>query len=115
MTHLKSTYSKNMFMLLNQYKHTGYFKIQIYDYKELLYVPDSYRVSHINQNVLTLIIKELGSIFKELNITKIKAKKGRKIEWLEFSFTPEKRIHSKRQPYMANKNFSKKNLNREIT
>ncbi len=115
MTHLKSTYSKNMFRLLKQYKHTGYFKIQIDDFKELLDVPDSYRMTHINQKVLTPIIKELGSIFKELNITKIKAKKGRKIEWLEFSFTPEKRIHSKRQPYMANKNFSKKNLNREIT
>ena len=36
MTHLKSTYSKNMFRLLKQYKHTGYFKIQIEDFRERL-------------------------------------------------------------------------------
>ncbi|MGX0010339.1 plasmid replication initiation protein [Staphylococcus epidermidis] len=27
-----------------------------------------------------------------------KSKKGRKIEWLEFTFDAEKRIHNKRQP-----------------
>lgn len=115
MTHLKSTYAKNMFRLLKQYKHTGYFKIQIVDFRERLDIPNSYRMSEIDKYVLKPIIKELGAIFKDLNIIKIKAKKGRKIEWLEFSFDPEKRIHSKRQPHMANKNFSKKNINREMT
>ena len=33
MTRLKSTYSKNMFRLLKQYKHTGYLKIHIDDFK----------------------------------------------------------------------------------
>ena len=46
-------------------------------------------------------IKELGFIFNNLNINKIKAKKGRKIEWLEFTFDAEKHIHNKRQPQMA--------------
>ncbi|MEJ7257764.1 replication initiation protein, partial [Staphylococcus epidermidis] len=49
MTHLKSTYSKNMFRLLKQYKHTGYFKIQINDFRERLDIPSSYRMTHINQ------------------------------------------------------------------
>lgn len=97
MTHLKSTYSKNMFRLLKQYKHTGYFKIQINDFRERLDIPSSYRMTHINQKVLTPIINELNFIFKNLHINKIKAKKGRKIEWIEFTFDPEKRIHSKRQ------------------
>lgn len=115
MTHLKSTYSKNMFRLLKQYKHTGYFKIQIDDFRERLDIPNSYRMTHINQKVLAPIIKELGFIFNNLNINKIKAKKGRKIEWLEFIFDAEKRIHSKRQPQMANIGKSRQYISREKT
>ncbi|MGC9678513.1 replication initiation protein [Staphylococcus warneri] len=115
MTHLKSTYSKNMFRLLKQYKHTGYFKIQIEDFRERLDIPNSYRMTHINQKVLAPIIKELGFIFNNLNINKIKAKKGRKIEWLEFTFDAEKRIHSKRQPQMADIGKSRQYISREKT
>lgn len=115
MTHLKSTYSKNMFRLLKQYKHTGYFKIQIEDFRERLDIPNSYRMTHINQKVLAPIIKELGFIFNNLHINKIKAKKGRKIEWLEFTFDAEKRIHSKRQPKMANVAQPKQYISREKT
>lgn len=115
MTHLKSTYSKNMFRLLKQYKHTGYFKIQIDDFRERLDIPKSYRMTHINQKVLTPIIKELSMIFNNLHISKIKAKKGRKIEWLEFTFDAEKRIHNKRQPQITNIGKSRQYTNREKT
>ncbi len=98
MTHLKSTYSKNMFRILKQYKHIGYMKIKIDDFRERLDIPKSYRMSNINQFILSPIIKELLPIFNNLTIHKIKAKKGRKIEWLEFTFDAEKHIHSKRQP-----------------
>lgn len=86
MTNLKSTYSKNMFRILKQYKHTGYMKIKIDDFRERLDVPKSYRMTDINKNVFKPIVKELNTIFNNLNINKIKAKKGRKIEWLEFTF-----------------------------
>ncbi|MEX5682969.1 replication protein Rep, partial [Staphylococcus cohnii species complex 1663] len=77
--------------------------------------PTSYRMTNINQYVLSPIIKELGFIFKDLTINKIKAKKSRKIEWLEFTFDPEKRIHSKRQPEMANVGKKTQNISREMT
>lgn len=115
MTHLKSTYSKNMFRLLKQFKHTGYLKILTEDFRERLDIPKSYRMSEIDKHVLKPIIKELGFIFKDLNINKIKAKKGRKIELLEFTFTPEKRIHSKRQVQTQNKSNTFKNRSRELT
>lgn len=115
MTHLKSTYSKNMFRLLKQYKHTGYFKIHIDDFRERLDIPSSYRMTHINQKVLTPIIKELGFIFINLHINKIKARKGRKIEYLEFTFDAEKRIHSKRQPQMKDIGKQKQFISREKT
>lgn len=98
MTQLKSTYSKHMFRILKQYKHTGYFKIQIDDFRERLDIPKSYRMTNITDYVLKPIIKELTPIFKNLNINKVKARKGRRIEYLEFIFDAEKRIHSKRQP-----------------
>ena len=115
MTHLKSTYAKNMFRILKQYKHTGYMKIKIEDFRERLDIPNSYRMSNINQFVLTPIIRELSTIFNNLKINKIKAKKGRKIEWLEFIFDPEKRIHSKRQTQMANIGKSRQYISREKT
>ena len=115
MTHLKSTYAKNMFRLLKQFKHTDYFKILIGDFRERLDIPKSYRMSEIDKYVLKPIIKELGSIFKSLNISKVKAKKGRKIEYLEFNFIPEKRIHSKRQAHRYNNDTSLKNMSRELT
>ncbi len=115
MTHLKSTYSKHMFRILKQYKHTGYVKIKIDDFRERLDIPNSYRMTNINQKVLAPIIKELGFIFNNLNINKIKAKKGRKIEWLEFTFDAEKRIHNQRQPQITNIGKSRQYTNREKT
>ena len=115
MTNLKSTYSKNMFRILKQYKHTGYMKIKIDDFRERLDIPKSYRMTDINKNVLKPIVTELNAIFNNLHINKIKAKKGRKIEWLEFIFNPEKRIHNKRQPQMTNVGKQRQYINREKT
>lgn len=115
MTHLKSTYSKHMFRILKQYKHTGYVKIKIDDFRERLDIPKSYRMTNVNQKVLTPIIKELSFIFNNLHINKIKAKKERKIEWLEFTFDAEQRIHSKRQPQMKDIGKQKQFISREKT
>ncbi|HCZ8461981.1 TPA: replication initiation protein [Staphylococcus aureus] len=115
MTRLKSTYSKNMFRLLKQYKHTGYLKIHIDDFKNRLDIPKSYRMTDINKNVFKPIIIELGSIFNNLTINKIKAKKGRKIEWIEFTFDAEKRIHNKGQPQMSKIDKSRQYVRREKT
>ncbi len=49
------------------------------------------------------------------NINKIKARKGRKIEWLEFTFDAEKRIHSKRQPEMKDVGKQRQMISREKT
>lgn len=115
MTHLKSTYAKNMFRILKQFKHSGYVKIGIDDFKTRLDIPNSYQMNDITKRVLKPIIKELGSIFNNLNINKIKSRKGRKIEYLEFIFDAEKRIHSKRQPQMKDVGKQKQFISREKT
>lgn len=59
-------------------------------------------MTNITDYVLKSIIKELTPTFKNLNINKVKARKGRRIEYLEFIFDAEKRIQSKLQPKMEN-------------
>lgn len=112
---LKSSYSKNMYRLLKQYKHTGYFKIKMDDFKSRLDVPDSYRMTNITQKILKPISDELRYVFPNLQINKIKAKKGRKIAYIEFVFDPEQRIESKKQPDKARKPKNKRLQSRELT
>ena len=97
-TQLKSSYAKNMYRLLKQFKHTGYFKIKTEDLRERLDIPNSYRMTDINKRVFTPIINELTPLFLNLRINKIKAKKGRKIEWIEFNFDKEQRITTSDKP-----------------
>ncbi|GAA8622077.1 replication initiation protein [Staphylococcus caprae] len=115
MTHLKSTYAKNMMRLLKQYKHTGYLKLKLSDFKDRLDIPKSYKMNDITKRVLKPIIKELVPLFPNLEINKIKAKKGRSIEYLEFTFDGEKRIHSKKQPYARKQKRKSPMVNREKT
>jgi len=49
MTHLKSTYAKNMFRILKQFKHSGYLKIGIDDFKTRLGIPNSYQMNDITK------------------------------------------------------------------
>ena len=113
-TKLKSSYSKNAFRLLKQFKHTGYVVFTIDDFKSRFDIPKSYRMTDINKNVLTPIATELENVFSNLQINKVKAKKGRKIEKIEFTFTPEKRINLKNQSQgNKNKNVKSKEMTPE--
>lgn len=96
-TYLRSSYSKTAFRLLKQYRQTGFLKVEIEDFRELLDVPKTYRMIDIDDRVLKPIIKELSSIFKNLQIKKIKSKKGNKIEYLEFKFKEEDDINNKNE------------------
>ncbi|MDO4640021.1 MAG: replication initiation protein [Leptotrichia hongkongensis] len=87
--HLKSNYSKEIYRRLKQFKSTGFWKIKIEDFKELLNVPNKYRMSDIDKYILKIARNELKNCFDNFEIIKIK--KGRKIEYLEFKFSPEKK------------------------
>lgn len=86
-TSIRSTYAKTLFRLLMQYRSTGYYVVKIEDFRELLDVPKSYRMSNIDQTILEPSIKELSNYFNDLKVSKIKAKKGNKIAKLEFAFS----------------------------
>ena len=84
---LSSTYSKHMFRLLKQYRSTGFFRINVDEFKRLLDIPKSYTMKKIGVKVLGPIGKELVSYFNDFKINKIKS--GRSITELEFTFKPQ--------------------------
>jgi plasmid replication initiation protein len=86
-TQLKSSYSKTLYRLLKQYRSTGIYIVNIEEFRRLLDIPVSYRITNIDQKVLNPVKKELSKYFDNLQIAKVKAKKGNKIAQLVFTFT----------------------------
>jgi len=96
-TDLRSSYAKTAFRLLKQFRQTGYWKIHIDRFRELLDIPTSYRMTALDDRVIEPIKKELSLIFKNLEVKKIRAKKSRKIEYLEFRFKAEDDMNNKNE------------------
>lgn len=91
-TSIRSSYAKTMYRLLKQYRSTGFFKVRMEEFRELLDIPKSYRMTDIDRRVLKPIQNELTEFFDPLEIKKIKARKGNKIALIEFRFK-EKQKH----------------------
>lgn len=94
--HIQSTYAKSTYRLLKQYRTTGWWKVTIEDFRLLLDIPNSYRPSNIDQQILKPILEQLGgsdedAIFRNLKITKNKkAGRGRGGVLTGYTFTFEK-------------------------
>lgn len=87
-TEISGVYSKLLYKLLKQWKTTGRWEVKLDEFRRLLDIPATYRITNINQKVLNPGIKELQKVddFKNLRVTKVK--NGRKIETLIFTFKP---------------------------
>ena len=90
-TTLRSSYSKTAYRLLKQFRQSGYYIVQIDEFRRLFDVPESYQMTNIDQRVLKPIEDELPEYFKNLKITKLRGKGRRKrfIEHIEFKFEAE--------------------------
>ena len=94
---LSGTYVKTIYRYLKQFRQTGHWWIRYDDFKKLLGIPDSYRATDIDRQILKPSLKELSSerslfnqrrtLFKGLVVKKIK--NGKFIEALEFCFEPQ--------------------------
>ena len=94
---LSGTYTKTIYRYLKQFRSSGRWRIRYDDFKELLGIPESYRATNIDQQILKPTIKELSAErnlfdmrrtpFQKLSVRKFK--KGREIETLEFTFMPQ--------------------------
>lgn len=93
-THLRSTYSKECYRRLKQFRQTGVWKVEINDFRRLLDVPKSYRVSNLTRKVLKPIEQELGPLLHlqiHKKYGKTSGRRGRpSLIGLEFEFDREK-------------------------
>lgn len=93
-TALKSSYAKETYRRLKQYRQTGVWKVSLEDFRRLLDVPKSYRPSEINKYVLKPIEEELGPLLNlKVHRKYLKKKPGRgraSLVGFEFEFDPEK-------------------------
>ena len=87
---LKSVYSKTVYRFLKQYRKTGFWKVDLEDFRNLLSIPESYKPTHIDSRVLKPVMTELPSIFKGLKVHKIKSRRrGNQLLGYEFTFQKE--------------------------
>ena len=87
---LKSTYSKNMFKILKQWEFLPAKQkiFTIEEFREMLLVPQTYRMSIIDIKVLSPIKEEVSKYFKDLKIEKIKT--GKRVTSIKFSWGRKK-------------------------
>lgn len=92
-TALKSSYAKETYRRLKQFRQTGVWKVSLADFRRLLDVPASYSASKLAERVLKPIQEELGPLLN-LRIHKKYAKHGGRgrssLVGLEFEFDPER-------------------------
>lgn len=82
---LNSQYSKNLFRLLKQFSSTGWREFLLSDFRDLLDIPEKYRISEIDKKVLNeKIITELSESFNNLKV--IKLKNGRSVHKIRFEW-----------------------------
>lgn len=88
---LNGKYSKSIYRLLKQYKHTGMFKINIEDFKTRIDVPQNYNGSKIIDKIIKPSLKDLNLYFDNLTFEVIHAAlPGRPVTGFSFTFNPEK-------------------------
>lgn len=85
---LKSIYSKNLFKLLKQWESIKEKVFTIEEFKEVLAIPKSYRMSEIDKVVLGAVRRDLPQFFPNLVIEKIKT--GRIVTSIKFSWSKYK-------------------------
>lgn len=89
---LKSSYSKNLYRLLKQYRLSGQAFFNLEYFRTIMDIPESYRYGNIKQRVLNVAMEELKPLFANLTLKEEKGrgKMKRRVVVLKFFFQPEK-------------------------
>ena len=92
---LKSSYTKEFYRRMKQFRSTGFWKCGIEEFRNLLDIPEKYRITDIDSWVLKPIQKELGEKYN-LKIEKkygFSGGRGRsRVTGFEFKFSTEKKV-----------------------
>ncbi|PEH49596.1 replication initiation protein [Enterococcus faecium] len=96
-TSLKSGYSKTLYRLLKQWRTRGRRQFTIQEFRTLLDVPKSYRMTNIDNAIIEPARKELEHYFEDLDIKKIKNGRGRGGTVTDIEFTFKKQLPPKKE------------------
>ena len=93
-TALRSSYAKECYRRLKQFRQTGVWKVEIDEFRRLLDVPKSYAARDVNKRVLRPIEEELGPLLG-LKVHRKYRKRGTgvgrsSLAGFEFEFDPER-------------------------
>lgn len=97
MTKLSSTYTKELYRQLMAHKDlsdgTGAWYVKVDDFRKVLSIPDSYRMSDIDRQIFNTAKKEFTFVqengrplFEYFRVEKVKAKKGNRISSFKIYF-----------------------------
>lgn len=103
---LKSTYSKTIYRLLNQFSENGRLHIAYDDFKKQLDIPESYDNYKIKIRVLEQAKKELKPYFKNLTYKEIR--NGRKLVRYDFFFKPDSKVKEEEEKRISKENYEKR-------
>lgn len=97
---LDSKYSKNLYRLLKQYRHTGRYEVALEDFCLKMDIPKAYENKRIMDDIIKPVLKELKAkqYFQELKCTvQYARKRGRPVTGYTFTFTPEERVNDEKK------------------
>lgn len=87
---IKSTYAKNGYRFIKQWRTVGKKQITIDEFKRIFGTPDYYTPSHIDRLALKPVKKELPQFFPNLKVRKVNSKKrGKPVIGYSFTWKPE--------------------------
>ena len=94
---LKSSYAKEFYRRMKQFRSTGFWKCNIEEFRNLLDIPEKYRIVDIDKYVLKPVVKELGEKYN-LQIEKkygFNGGRGRsRVIGFEFRFSTDKNLEN---------------------
>lgn len=105
---LKSSYAKEFYRRMKQFKSTGIWRVSIEEFRKLLDVSEKYKIGEIDKWVLKPIQKELVDKFK-LKVKKIYSKKSRgrpSVSGFIFTFLKED-LEQRKERSIKNKKIDK--------
>lgn len=93
-TEVRGTYAKTLYRLMKQYRQTGERYFTVEEFRALLGVPATYKAGNVQQKVIGPAVKELSSVFHDLEYKTIKGStKGNPVKGYQFTWTPSKASH----------------------
>ena len=105
---LKSSYAKEFYRRMKQFKSTGIWRVSIEEFRKLLDISEKYKIGEIDKWVLKPIQKELGDRFN-LKIKKLYNKKSRgrpSVSGFIFTFLRED-LEQRKEKSIENKKIDK--------